>query len=63
MPVVEGHPERLVPNLSCLFCIDVAAARALDEAPALLSAVCPVILREAQPSVSKVFGLTSLMDA
>src|SRR5690349_16630124 len=56
------HPERLVLDLHGLVFVDVAGARALDEAHTLLQAACPVILRRPRPSARKVFRLTGLME-
>jgi anti-anti-sigma factor len=62
LEVGAAHPDRLVLDLSGLVFVDVAGARALDEAHTLLQAECPVILRTPRPSARKMFGLTGLMD-
>ena len=56
------HPDRLVLDLSGLVFVDVAGARALDEAHTLLQAECPVILRTPRPSARKFFGLARRME-
>ncbi len=62
LEVGAAHPERLVVDLSGLVFVDVAGARALDEAHTLLQAECPVILRTPRPSARKLLGLTGLMN-
>lgn len=47
-------------DLHGLVFVDVAGARALDEARTLLQAECSVILRTPRPSARKVFRLTGL---
>ena len=56
------HPKRLVLDLAGLVFVDVAGARALDEAYTLLQAECPVSIRRPRPSARKVFRLTGTMD-
>jgi anti-anti-sigma factor len=53
LEVGAAHPDRLVLDLSGLVFVDVAGARALDEAHTLLQAECPVILRTPRPSARK----------
>ena len=56
------HPDRLVLDLSGLVFVDVAGARALDEAHTLLQAERPVILRAPRPSARKFPGLAGRME-
>jgi hypothetical protein len=42
--------------------VDVAGARALEEADILLRAECAVILRQPRSPARKAFGLTGLMQ-
>ena len=62
LEVGAAHPDKLVLDLSGLVFVDVAGARALDEAHTLLQAECPVILRTPRPSARKLLGLTGLME-
>lgn len=62
LEVGAAHPDRLVLDLSGLVFVDVAGARALDEAHTLLQAECPVTLRTPRPSARKVLGLTGRME-
>jgi anti-anti-sigma factor len=62
LQVAAQHPERLVLDLDGLVFVDVAGARALDEAHHLLRTECPVILRRPRPSARKVFRLTGIMN-
>jgi anti-sigma B factor antagonist len=62
LKTAETHPERLVLDLSGLVFVDVAGARALDEAHKVLEAECPVILRQPRPSARKIFRLTGLLE-
>jgi len=62
LAVAAVHPERLVLDLSGLVFVDVAGARTLDAAHALLQTVCPVIVRRPRPTARKVFGITGLME-
>ena len=62
LEVGAAHPDRLVLDLSGLVLVDVAGARALDEAHALLQAGCPVILRTPRPSARKFLGLAGRME-
>jgi anti-anti-sigma factor len=62
LAVAAGRPEWLVLDLSGLVFVDVTGARALHDAHELLQTVCPVLLREPRPSLSKIFGLTDLME-
>jgi anti-anti-sigma factor len=55
LAVADGHPDRVVLDLGGLVFVDVAGARALDEAYHLLEVKCPVILRRPRPSARKVF--------
>ena len=59
LEVGAAHPDRLVLDLSGLVFVDVAGARALDEAHTLLQAECPVILRTPRPSARKFLGLAA----
>jgi len=61
LEVGAAHPDRLVLDLSGLVLVDVAGARALDEAHTLLQAECPVILRTPRLLARKILGLTGLM--
>ena len=61
LAATDGHPERLVLDLGDLVFVDVAGARALDEAYHLLEAECPVILRSPRPYARTVFRLTDLL--
>ena len=63
LAVADGHPDRLVLDLSELVFVDVAGARALDATHALLQAVCPVILRQPRPAARQVFESTGLMKS
>ena len=62
LKVGAAHPDRIVLDLGGLIFVDVAGARALDEAHTLLRAGCPVILRPLRHPARKVFELTGLMD-
>ena len=62
LAVPDEHPDRIVLDLSGLIFVDVAGARALDEAYHLLQIECPVILRDPRPSACKVFNITGLMN-
>ena len=62
LEIGAGHPERIVLDLGALVFVDVAGARALDEAYKLLQAECPVIVRQPRPSARKIFRLTGLME-
>jgi anti-anti-sigma factor len=62
LEVGAAHPDRLVLDLSGLVLVDVAGARALDEAHTLLQAECPVILRTPRPSARKFLGLAGRME-
>jgi anti-anti-sigma regulatory factor len=55
-----AHPGTIVLDLSGLVFVDVAGARALDEAHTLLQAECPVIVRTPRPSARKILGVTGL---
>jgi anti-anti-sigma factor len=61
LAVGAEHPERLVLDLSRLVIVDVAGARALDEAHTLQQAEWPVILRQPRPAARKILRLTGLM--
>lgn len=61
LTVANEHPERIVLDLSGLVFVDVAGARALDEAYRLLQIECPVIVRNPRPTARKVFRITGLM--
>jgi anti-anti-sigma factor len=61
LAIGAAHPERLVLDLSGLAFIDVAGARALDEAHKALTGECPVTVRPPRPSARKIFELTGLM--
>lgn len=61
LAVADEHPDRIVLDLSELVFVDVAGARALDEAYRLLQVECPVIVRNARPTARKVFRITGLM--
>lgn len=62
LKVAEAHPERVVLDLDGLVFLDVAGARALEEAYRVLDAGCPVILRRPRPSARRIFELTGLME-
>jgi anti-anti-sigma factor len=62
LKVAECHPGRVVLDLGRLVFVDVAGARALDQAYKALVAQCPVILRGPRPSARKIFRLTGLME-
>lgn len=62
LKVAKTHPERVVLDLDGLVFLDVAGARALDQAYRVLDAGCPVILRRPRPSARKMFELTGLME-
>ena len=61
LAVRAEHPERLALDLGGLVFVDVAGARALDEAYHLLQAECPVILRSPRPYARTAFRLTDLL--
>lgn len=61
LTIARTNPERLVLDLGGLVFVDVAGARALDQAYKVLEAGCPVILRRPRPSARKVLRLTGLM--
>ena len=61
LAVGAEYPDRVVLDLGGLVFVDVAGARALDEAYHLLEAGCPVILRSARPYARTVFRLTDLL--
>lgn len=61
LQVAESRPERVVLDLDGLVFLDVAGARALDEAYRVLDAGCPVILRRLRPSARRMLELTGLM--
>jgi anti-anti-sigma factor len=61
LEAAAAHPERLVLDLGGLVFVDVAGARALEEAHRQLQAGCPVIVCEPRPSVRNVFGLAGLL--
>ena len=62
LEVGAAHPDKLVLDLSGLVVVDVAGARALDEAHTLLQAECPVILRTPRPSARKYLGLAGRIE-
>jgi anti-anti-sigma regulatory factor len=61
LDVGAAHPHSLVFDLSGLVFVDVAGARAPDDAHTLLQAECPVILRTPRLLARKILGLTGLM--
>lgn len=60
LAVGAKHPERLVLDLGDLAFIDVAGARALDEAYHLLQYECQVVLRKPRSAARKIFKITGL---
>ena len=62
LAIGAAHPQRLVLDLRGLVFVDVAGARALDEAYKALTGECPVLVRQPPPSARKIFELTGLMD-
>ena len=59
--VADARPEWLVLDLAGLVFLDMAGARALDNAYKILADICPVIVRDPLRSarrVSEVTGLT-----
>ena len=62
LAVAARHPERLILDLGGLVFTDVAGARALDSAHALLQSGCPVVFRQPRPSARKIFGLAGVLQ-
>ena len=62
LEVGTAHPDRLVLDLSGLVFVDVAGARALNEAHTLLQAERPVILRTPRPSARKFLEIAGRIE-
>lgn len=58
LAVGAAHPQPLVLDLGGLVRVDIAGARALDEARTLVESECLVILRRPRPAAPTIFGLT-----